>query len=425
MTNKNFFYIYLFLYFSLLVGFYFNEDFAGGALMDYTHHVERMHIMQKDIIGKLLNYDEVGTPHSPIYMLYFIFLNSTFGFDVAKLINLHLLLFLPFFIYLNLKLKFDFKKNNFLILLPCILFISPYFRASALTIDDNILAATLFTISIYFFFRYEKSNELKYIFFNTLFFSLAAYFRPIYCIFGFYFFISYYFKLGFNKFFFSYIFFNIILSAPALYYVIVLDVNGWFQSYYNRVNVLTCISITISIIFFYSLPFLFLNISQIKKNKVQLKLFLFNKKILFLSLIFFVSLFFFFDYSGGAGLPLYSGGIFYKLSILLFKNDYLFYLISTISFYFIFLIFTKFSQKKDLILDIILLLILILLGLHGRIYHEIYDPLFYVLFFLLIKNNFYKSIIQNMKFSSFMYLFLFSFSFFALSVAKKIYLDLL
>jgi len=423
MINRNFFYIYLILYLSFLVGFYLNEDFAGGALVDYMHHIRVMNIMQKDIIGTFLNYEEVAFPHSPVYILYFLFLNNTFGIIGAKLINMHLILLIPFFIYLTLNLKFDLKKNSSLILLPAIFFVSPYFRAGALSIDDNVLALTLFTISIYFFFRYEKSSELKFIFFNTLFFSLAAYFRPIYCLFGFYFFISYYFKLGLNKNFFYYMFFNIILSTPAFYYTIILDINDWFQDYYSRINILTCVSIIISIIFFYSLPFLFLNISRIQKNKIKLKLFLFDKKILLLSLIFFFSLFFLFDYSGGSAvLVTYSGGIFYKSSILLFKNNYFFYLISAISFYFLSIIFTKFSKKKDLILDVILLLVLIFMGVHGRIYHEIYDPLLYILFFVLIKNNFYNSIIQNMKFIHFTFLFLFSLSFFALSVVKKIYL---
>jgi len=424
MINRNFFYIYLFLYFSFLVGFYLNEDFAGGALVDYMHHIRVMNIMQKDIIGTFLNYEEVAFVHSPIYILYFLLLNNTFGVVGAKLINMHLILLIPFFIYLTLNLNFDLKKNRFLILLPAIFFVSPYFRAGAFSIDDNVLALTLFTISIYFFFRHEKSNELKFIFLNTLFLSLAAYFRPIYCLFGFYFFISYYFKLGLNKNFFYYIFFNIILSSPALYYTIILGINDWFQNFYSRVNILTCASITLSIIFFYSLPFLFLNILGIQKNKIKLKLFLFNKKVLLLSLIFFFSLFFFFDYTAGsAQLVTYSGGIFFKLSILLFKNSYFFYLISSISFYFISIIFIKFSKKKDLILDFTLLLILIFMGVHGRIYHEIYDPLLYILFFLLIKNNFYKSVIQNMKFIPFMFLLLFSLSFFILSIIKTVYLD--
>ena len=38
INSRNINIIYLFLYFSLLVGFYFNEDFAFGYKADYSLH---------------------------------------------------------------------------------------------------------------------------------------------------------------------------------------------------------------------------------------------------------------------------------------------------------------------------------------------------------------------------------------------------
>ena len=38
ISSRNINIIYLFLYFSLLVGFYFNEDFAFGYRADYSRH---------------------------------------------------------------------------------------------------------------------------------------------------------------------------------------------------------------------------------------------------------------------------------------------------------------------------------------------------------------------------------------------------
>ena len=38
INSRNIFIIYLFLYISLLLGFYFNEDFAGGYIQDYLLH---------------------------------------------------------------------------------------------------------------------------------------------------------------------------------------------------------------------------------------------------------------------------------------------------------------------------------------------------------------------------------------------------
>ena len=42
INSKNIYIIYLFLYFSLLAGFYFNEDFGAGYIADYLYHKDRV-----------------------------------------------------------------------------------------------------------------------------------------------------------------------------------------------------------------------------------------------------------------------------------------------------------------------------------------------------------------------------------------------
>ena len=140
ISNKQFFFIYILLYISLLIGNYFNEDFAYGAIHDYLIHKKNAEILGDNIIGTFLNYDDLRMPHSPIYLSYFFFINNFFGENIAKLINIHVVLSIPLFVYLNLDLKFDFKKNNLLKFLPLIFFISPYYRSGAIWIDDNILS---------------------------------------------------------------------------------------------------------------------------------------------------------------------------------------------------------------------------------------------------------------------------------------------
>ena len=406
-SNKIFL-LYILLYISMLLGYYFNEDFAYGTIYDYTIHKKNAQILNNDIVGTFLNYDDLRMPHSPIYLLYFFFINNFFGESIGKLINIHLTLLIPLFTYLSLNLKFNFKKNNLVKFLPLIFFISPYYRSGAIWIDDNILSICFLTISIYFYLESKISqNNLKFILLNTLFLSLAAYFRPIYSIFGLYFFFSYFFQFKISKKFIYYIFFNIILSFPAFYYIFILDINEWFAPYILRVNLITILSLTISLIFFYSIPFV---LSNINKSRISF----YDKNTLLFSLIFLILLFFSFDY----GSPKYSGGIFYKFSILIFNNNYFFYICSFISFYFILLIFTKFVKKNDLFLDLILLLILIFMGIHGRIYHEMYDPLFYILAFLLIKNNFYTFVIKNLTKEKITYFFLFAITFYFFSIIK-------
>ena len=79
IDNNKIFYTYLLLYLSLLVGLFFNEDFAQGTIRDYLFHKDKADVLNKDIFGVILNYDDLKLPHSPIYLLYFLFINNIFG----------------------------------------------------------------------------------------------------------------------------------------------------------------------------------------------------------------------------------------------------------------------------------------------------------------------------------------------------------
>ena len=412
IINKNkIFYIYLFLYLSMYLGFFYDEDFAFGTIRDYLIHVDAANLMKQDILRTILNYDNIeggAIPHSPIYILYFMYIQNFFSESMSRLINMHFILLMPYFVYLSLKLKFNLNKNDLRNLLPVIFFISPYFRSGALWIDDNVIGLTFLSISFYFYLKFEtnKNKELNLIFFHVFFLALAAYLRPIYCIFGFYFFLNFYIKLHLTKKFFYYIFFNIILSAPAFYFIIILGQNEWFRPWFFRTNNITTFSLALSVIFFYSIPFIFCNFNKLKQ-------FIIEKKIIFISLIYLIYLSLNFNFN----IP-YSGGFFYKISSLLFLNNYFFYLISFLSFYFFLLIFKNFKTKKSFFLDILLIILLIFMEIDGVVYHEAYDPLFYILSFLLIKNTFYYNVIKNFSIKSVRYFFVFGVSFLIMSVIK-------
>ena len=120
-----------------------------------------------------------------------------------------------------------------------------------------------------------------------------------------------------------YIFSNILLSFPAIYYVFILDVN--FLEFFvagpmNISKPINQISIITSIIFFYSIPYLLPNIKQnFHINTFKIENFI-------ISVIFFTLLIYYFDFQ-----MKYGGGIFYRLSVLIFENNYLFYIFSIIS----------------------------------------------------------------------------------------------
>ena len=404
--------IYLFLYISLLTGFFLNEDLVGGFQKDFEiHKMLVSNLFNNSFIYGLLNYDIYYVPHSPIYIIYIAILKKILlSYDIVRLINLHICLILPLTVALIIKLKFNKKKfNDPIFLLPTLFFISPFFRSGSIWIDDNIFALIFFTISTYFYLKFE--DDLKKtinLFMSILFMAVAAYMRPVYCIFSIYFFIR---ILLFNlntKTIIEYIIFNIILSLPAFYYFFILDINKWAFQYLNRENFFTIIFLTSSVIGFYLLPFIYFYIKKVKKRIFNLK------NIIFIFIMILIN-FIFFEYNRD-----YSGGIFFKISNILFNSNYLFYLISSLILFFLFFIFKPKSLKD--ILDLLLITVLFFLEIDGVIYHETYDPLLLILIISLFKNPIFLNVINSFSLKYYSFIFIYYTLFLLTFLVRKLYL---
>ena len=416
INSRNIYIVYVLLYFSLLVGFYFNEDFALGYMSDYYGGRQLVSLFEKDFVKTLLNFDKFTTSHSPIYYIFVLFLEKiSFNETVLRLINLHTSLLIPIFFYLCLKIKYKFQKEDLRTLIPCIIFFSPYFRSSSIWIGSENISLLFLIISFYFFLKYESNKEKNFsnIFLNVLFLACAAYFRPIYAIFSIYFFLRFYLDLKLSNKLLYYILINVFLSLPALYYAFALDIN-FFSIHINQAIELSRFvnqySICFSIILFYSIPFLLANINN------NLKLSIFRIENIVLSIIFTYLLLFHFDYNVPHG-----GGIFYKFSLLIFNNNYLFYFFSLIAFNVLLAVLFFDNDIKDRISNLTLLLVLIFLEPDRFIYHETFDPLLYFVFFLLIKSKIYLNFTQKLTNKKFILLILFSISFYVLSIFKMIH----
>ncbi len=165
INSRNISIIYLFLYISLLLGFYFNEDFALGYKSDYL--IYRKLLFEKDFLHSFLNFKFTGIP-APIHLVLLSFLEKiSFNEIFTRLIVLHLSLLIPFFLYLSLKVKYKFEANDIKILLPTIIFFSPYFRSASIWAGNENIALIFLSISLYFFLKYEKTEKKKIIFYNS------------------------------------------------------------------------------------------------------------------------------------------------------------------------------------------------------------------------------------------------------------------
>ena len=96
--------IILFLYISLLLGVYYNEDIIGGAYLDFKG-LYYVHTNFRDNFNEtFFNYDKLGLRHSPVfYIIGSIFSDSQI---VLRLFFIHVFLLIPIFFYKTLKIIF-------------------------------------------------------------------------------------------------------------------------------------------------------------------------------------------------------------------------------------------------------------------------------------------------------------------------------
>ncbi len=409
--------IYFIFYLSLLFGFYLNEDTSLGYLIDHFIHLEIINRFDKGFFETLLNFDNqeqnFTTAHSPIFYISYFFLNKIFfsNEDMLRLFNLHISLLIPFIFYKILKLKYK-TKNNLIILLPGLFFLSPYFRSGSIWIGSENISMIFLFISFYYYFSFKINGRKNFnlIILNIIFLCLGSYFRPIYSIFSIYFFLALYKDLiKINK-IVEYILINSILTLPAFYYIFILEVNFiaiHLDEPINFSRFINQFSIIISILFYYSIPYLLFNYNLIKDI-------IYNKKNFLIFFIYIITLFLFFNYSLD-----YGGGIFFRISSKFFESNYIFYFFSAVGLIVFKTIFIdRYGIKKNYD-DLILLIVLFFLEIDTTIFHETYDLLFYLIFLVIIKNDFYSNFIKSLNINKISFLYSFSSFFYLISYFKS------
>ena len=389
--------IFILLYLSLIIGFYFNEDSTGGAFLDYRGQKAVSKAFAINFKDTFLNYDNFATRHSPVLIVFLSFFEKiNLSDNLIRIIHLHILLILPFIFYLILIEKFKYIEKKYLLLIVGLVFLSPTFRSLSIWPDSRLLGLSIFSLSILSYLFFLRSNQLKYCFFNIIFCAFSAYISPNFSVFSIYFFYFFCKKYSyFSRELIYIILTNILLSLPALYYLFILDVNFLTKTavitekknfiFFN--NVANQILMISSIIFFYFLPFVLTNILNLNFKNI-------TSKIIISLLIFIICLIYFdykFSYTGG--------GIFFKTSYYLFENNYLFYLISYISLLFLCLIL---SNKFE---NYLIFLLILLSNPQISIYHKYYDPFLIVILFSLVNIDINIKKIMKFKTNVFIYLY--------------------
>ena len=399
LNNTNKIGIFLILYITLIIGFYLGENSSGGAYPDFVMRMGLIDNFKKDFTETFLNYHNLPDRHSPLLIIIISYFNSlSIELDLIRLIHLNFLPLLVFISYKCLILKFPDSKKNLLFLICCSFLLSPSLRSIAIWPDSRLIGLFLFLCSVYFFIKFKIEFEYKYCIYNNLLLILSAYFSPNFSIFFIYFFFYFFKFYNFSRQILTLIILNFFLSLPMLFYVFILDVNFLAIKATNNINIFDSFNISnkifiiSSLIFFYMLPIIL--------NKLPIKLIINKFKInyfYFLIIIFF-SLIYFFNYSN----EYTGGGIFFKLSNVIFGNSYLFFIIVFISFL---IILSLFRLNLN---NFLLFFVLIISNPQLTIYHKYFDPLLILLFFLCFdfKFNMKEKINNNLLINFYVFYFI-------------------
>ncbi len=395
MSNFKSFVIYFLSCFSLLLGLALSENSSGGAKIDFEYlfpYVEGFTLNFKNGLDAYTS-NPASVIHSPVF---YIIVSNIYKFIedviIIKIIYIFLCSFLPFLFFLILKNRFKLDRN-ILFIFSLIIFLSPYFRSSAIWLLGDNLSLIFFGLSIYYFNKVNELNDinLKNSFLCLFFLILCCYIRYYYCLFSLYYLFFFFQKLKKKNFLFV-ILISFVLSVPAFLYFSYIFVNGDFVTAVNNfshINFYNNSLIILSILLFYLFPFCFL------QKKLFLEYVKNNKKFIFVILILFflsylIAQLFFTDLINFSPR---GGGIFMKIANLSNINVLLF--LSMISF--ISLIVLDFFFQEKRLQNYSLLLILIFSFPLFTIYQKYFDPLFFLLFFGLIKSNNFRNVFLKEK----------------------------
>jgi len=365
------------IFFTLIIfyflGYILNEDGSGSGQHDYLTYLLKTQ-EQISYNFSISFFEEGFSGYTPLHFILYSPLYKLFGQDFLRLGNFFISLLVIYIFYRLLKKKFALINSNQLILISTLPIIDPYFRSSAFWFQNEITGIFFFLISINYFLNYSNENRNfsyfnKNIFLSFIFCSLAFYTKQNYIFFTIFYYLYFIIKINRIANFLILTSLNLVLYLPFIYFS--LKFNSLAPGSANEVFSFSLDNIFIffSFLSFYLLPFFILRfkIAIIKKYIREL----------FISFIVVIIYSFFFNYDNNIG-----GGVFFKISNLIFKNNILFFISSALGLFFFVYIF-NYKNLSNKLIFIPILIIIIFLKVPFQEYLAIY--FFYIYFLILDK----------------------------------------
>ena len=378
--------------FSLLIGFYFNEDASGGGnSADFNNTWGYVLALKENLFVD----SSIWTVHLPLH--YVLLANLDFITNDKYLLRLVFCLIsiaVPLLFYFNLKLKYGEIDKNVLLLLSSLIFIFPSYRYTAIWANGHITSFIFFLTSTLFYLRWINRGNFKNLNYNlilqVIFLSLAVYTRQYYALIFLYFMIVYFNKLKLTKFIILSIFI-FFLSLPGFW--LISQQSHTISPTLFSTNISNTLLINFSIISLYIAPIFFfvvINNKTIFRNETKKFAYITAFSTLLVCLL---SIFFNYDHSLG-------GGFFIKLSNLFFNNNIIFYFSSILGSIFLFYI------SKENFENLLISSIMLLGFSFSIIYQKYFEPMFIFIFFLIMNSKIAMEFIKNQKNIIFFFIYL-------------------
>ena len=389
--------LYLLCFFSLTISLIIEENSSGGSKLDSEITRQFVDSFSINFSYGIEYFVNSGQVQSPIFYIVLAYFEKILGKFFLKYFYLLISALVPIVFYTSLKKKFKNIDKNYLFLISLIIFLSPFFRSSAVWMTTDNLAILFYILSISKYLSLKKSNSSKNIILCLIYLSLAVYIRQYYIIFFLFFFIKFRNILSLKK-LFIFLLFEILIFLPLIwYYYYFLEINfsglNTLESATSpfKLNYFKNLLIFLSLYFFYTIP-LYTNIFlEIKKNIINYFFFILVLFLIFLSIYFTSNLIF----------DEFGGGFFVKASRILNRKE-LFFIASFVGA----LLLCKNMNTNNIIVYICL----ILAFPTAIIYQKYYDPLLILTIFTITEKDKISELIQMVKINlKFLYLYFFSF----------------
>ena len=389
--------LYLLCFFSLTISLIIEENSSGGSKLDSEITRQFVDSFSINFSYGIEYFVNSGQVQSPIFYIVLAYFEKILGKFFLKYFYLLISALVPIVFYTSLKKKFQNIDKNYLFLISLIIFLSPFFRSSAVWMTTDNLAILFYILSISKYLSLKKSNSSKNIILCLIYLSLAVYIRQYYIIFFLFFFIKFRNILSLKK-LFIFLLFEILIFLPLIwYYYYFLEINlsglNTLESATSpfKLNYFKNLLIFLSLYFFYTIP-LYTNIFlEIKKNIINYFFFILVLFLIFLSIYFTSNLIF----------DEFGGGFFVKASRILNIKE-LFFIASFVGA----LLLCKNMNTNNIIVYICL----ILAFPTAIIYQKYYDPLLILTIFTITEKDKISELIQMVKINlKFLYLYFFSF----------------